>query len=200
MITNLPVHSFCCLTSWRWPRRRGGSDPPGRWWSSARPRPPRASPTSSCTRPVSCAQFPRKLYIFNDKSISLNCSYFYLVRSPHQHAAQQQRLAVDLGDVRELGEVDSVAHGEPLALAQQESLLHDGGHLVDGGAVEDESLLGRDSLGCELGLASLELLQKTIVLVVLDLLDEAPVVNAILQSVEPSTPRKNGTPNGMESV
>ena len=48
-----------------------------------------------------------------------------LVWIPEHHSDQEQILAVDLGDVRELGEVDPVAVSKSLALGQEKTLVHD---------------------------------------------------------------------------
>ena len=49
-----------------------------------------------------------------------------LVWIPEHHSDQEQILAVNLRDVRELGEVDPVAVSKSLTLGQEKTLVHDG--------------------------------------------------------------------------
>ena len=77
--------------------------------------------------------------VFNDDHLALSISFWLielaveiprdLVRAslvwiPEHNSDQQQVLAVNLGDVRELGEVDPVSVSKSLTLGQEKTLVH----------------------------------------------------------------------------
>ena len=85
-------------------------------------------------------------------------------------------LTVNLGDIREFGEVDPIAVGKSSALQEKEAILEDRLYiLVMWRPVKDQAFLAHDTLGLQPPLAVVETLGQSLVLEILDLSDEVSV-------------------------